>query len=99
MRRWILLLPLCALAGCQTWTQAQIDLTTQARRGVALVAKSDASRDKALAELADSVANQPAVQRVPWYNQSHVMRIFRWVTSRPPRVQTLATVLAGQTRP
>ena len=52
MRRWILLVSFCGLSGCQTWTQAQIDLVTQARRGVASVAKSDANRDKALAELA-----------------------------------------------
>jgi hypothetical protein len=49
-------------------------------------------------EIADGVANQPALQRVPWYNESHIKRIFRWVTSRPPRVQTIATVLEGQTR-
>jgi hypothetical protein len=53
---------------------------------------------QALAEIADVVTNQPVLQRVPWYNQSHVARILRWVTSRPPRVQTLATVLAGQAR-
>ena len=53
---------------------------------------------QALAELADTVTHQPALQRVPWYNQSHATRILRWVTSRPPRVQTLVMVLAGQTR-
>lgn len=53
---------------------------------------------EALAEIADTVALQPALQRVPWYNQSHATRILRWLTSRPPRVQTLVTVLAGQTR-
>jgi hypothetical protein len=53
---------------------------------------------QALAEIADAVTHQPALQREPWYTQSHVARILRWVTSRPPRVQTLATVLAGQNR-
>jgi hypothetical protein len=53
---------------------------------------------QALAELDDAVANQPALRRVPWYDQSHVTRILRWITSHPPRVQTIATVLAGQAR-
>ena len=51
---------------------------------------------QALAEIEDAVAHEPALQRVPWYNQSHATRILRWVTSRPPRVQTIATVLSGQ---
>ena len=51
---------------------------------------------QALAELAEGANHQPALRRVPWYNQSHATRIIRWVTSRPPRVQTLSTVLAGQ---
>jgi hypothetical protein len=51
MKRFFLLVPLCGLAGCQTWTQTQLNLVTQARRGVALVAASDASRDQAIDEL------------------------------------------------
>lgn len=50
-----------------------------------------------LTEIADAIANQPALRQVPWYDQSHLTRILRWATSRPPRVQTIATVLAGQT--
>jgi hypothetical protein len=53
---------------------------------------------QALKEISDSVTNQPVLLRVPWYNQSQVTRILRWITSRPPRVQTLVTVLAGQAR-
>jgi hypothetical protein len=55
-------------------------------------------RRQALAEIEDSLAHQPALQCVPWYGQSHAMRILRWITSRPPRVQTVATVLACQAR-
>lgn len=51
---------------------------------------------QALEEIADAVAHQPALRHVPWYDQTHLTRILRWLTSRPPRVQTLATVLAGQ---
>ena len=29
---------------------------------------------------------------VPWYNQSHLTRILRWIFGRPPRVQTMFAV-------
>lgn len=51
---------------------------------------------QALTELADAITHHPELRQVRWYNQSHMTRILRWVTSRPPRVQTLAAVLAGQ---
>ncbi|HEY6126135.1 MAG TPA: nucleotidyltransferase family protein, partial [Steroidobacteraceae bacterium] len=54
---------------------------------------------QAFSELADTVKNQPDLLRIAWYAQPHGMRILRWLTSRPPRVQTLLTVLAGQARP
>ena len=80
-----------ALPGYE-WSRTPLELLRYARSRLL-------PKRQALAELAETaVANQPALQRVPWYNQSHLTRILRWVTSRPPRVQTIATVLAGQTR-
>jgi hypothetical protein len=51
---------------------------------------------QAFNELADTVTQQPDLLCIPWYQQSHITRILRWVTSRPPRVQTMMTLLAGQ---
>ena len=48
----VLLVALSGLAGCATFTRAEIDLVTQARRGVELVAVHDDHRDRAVAELA-----------------------------------------------
>jgi hypothetical protein len=48
----ILLVALSGLAGCATFTHAELDLVTQARRGVELVAVHDDHRDRAVAELA-----------------------------------------------
>ena len=39
------------LCGCATYTRAEIDLVTQARRGVELVARQDDQRDRAMGEL------------------------------------------------
>ena len=41
-----------ATGGCATFTRAQMDLVTQARRGVTYVAQNDQDRDRAIAELA-----------------------------------------------
>jgi len=41
----------------------------------------------------------PHMQRIPWYQQSHAKRIVRWLTSRPPRVQTLMSVTAALNHP
>jgi hypothetical protein len=79
-----------ALPGYE-WSRTPLELLRYARSRLL-------PKRKALAELADSVKSLPALARVPWYNQSHVTRILRWATSRPPRVQTLVTVLAGQIR-
>ena len=79
-----------ALPGYE-WSRTPLEL-------VAIRAQSPAAETPGAGGIADAVTHQPALQRVPWYNQSHITRILRWVTSRPPRVQTLATVLAGQTR-
>jgi len=79
-----------ALPGYE-WSRTPLELARYARSRLL------PSR-QALAEIADAVIDQPALRLLPWYSQSHVTRILRWVTSRPPRVQTLATVLAGQIR-
>jgi len=49
-----LLTAACVFAGsgCAPFTQAQIDLVTQARRGVAMVAQHESQRDRTVAELA-----------------------------------------------
>lgn len=41
----------------------------------------------------------PHMQQIPWYQQSHAKRIARWLTSRPPRVQTLMSVTAALRQP
>jgi hypothetical protein len=77
-----------ALPGYE-WSRSPLELVRYARSRVL-------PERQALEEIADAFNHQPALQRVPWYNQSHARRILRWITSRPPRVQTLSTVLAGQ---
>jgi hypothetical protein len=77
-----------ALPGYE-WSRTPLELARYARSRLL-------PKRQALAELTDAIPHQPALGQVPWYNQSHVTRILRWVTSRPPRVQTIATVLAGQ---
>jgi hypothetical protein len=47
-----------------------------------------------LAVLDVAVEQQPQLKAVPWYQLSHRKRIMRWLVSRPPRVQTLTSVLA-----
>jgi hypothetical protein len=41
----------------------------------------------------------PHMQKIPWYQQSHAKRIVRFLTSRPPRVQTLMSVTAALRNP
>jgi hypothetical protein len=41
-----------ASSGCATFTRAEIDLVTQTRRGIALIAQHDVDRDRAVLELA-----------------------------------------------
>jgi hypothetical protein len=83
-------LSISALPGYE-WSRTPVELLRFARSRLL-------PKRQALAELADAFNSQPVLQRVPWYGQSHVTRVLRWVTSRPPRVQTLVTVLAGQSR-
>ena len=47
-----LLVALPASAGCAKWTQTQIALVDQARKGVSFVAQNDTDRDHATAQLA-----------------------------------------------
>jgi hypothetical protein len=78
-----------ALPGYE-WSRTPVELLRYARSRLV-------PERKALAEIADAINHHPELRRVPWYDQSHLTRILRWLTSRPPRVQTMAAVLAGQT--
>jgi hypothetical protein len=49
----------------------------------------------ALAELEMGLRAQPLLGSLPWYGISHGRRILRWLFSRPPRVQTLMSVVAA----
>ncbi|HEX6998501.1 MAG TPA: nucleotidyltransferase family protein [Gammaproteobacteria bacterium] len=49
----------------------------------------------ARAELERTVAARPELARLPWYDVSQIERIARWLWSRPPRVQTIASVAAA----
>ena len=51
----------------------------------------------ALAAIDVAVEQQPQLKAVPWYQLSHGKRIMRWLLSRPPRVQTLTSVIATLT--
>jgi len=48
-----------------------------------------------LAELEIARQAQPQLDAVPWYGVSHGRRIVRWLFSRPPRVQTIVSVMAA----
>ena len=48
-----------------------------------------------LTELQFALADQPQLAQVPWYGLAHGRRILRWLFSRPPRVQTMVSVLAA----
>jgi hypothetical protein len=49
----------------------------------------------ALDELSGGVREQPHLVTIPWYTRSHPVRIMKWVFGRPPRVQTMSSVLAA----
>jgi hypothetical protein len=51
-RAVVLALAITAASGCTTFTRAEMDLATQARRGIELVSEHDDQRDRAVAELA-----------------------------------------------
>ena len=48
-----------------------------------------------LAELEVARRAEPQLDAVPWYGVSHGRRILRWLFSRPPRVQTIVSVIAA----
>ena len=48
----VIVLGLSVLAGCSALNDAQLNLTTQARHGLVLIAQADEQRDAAIAELA-----------------------------------------------
>jgi hypothetical protein len=47
----------------------------------------------ALGELEVVEKAMPALSTIPWYGQRHATRIVRWLFTRPPRVQTMRSVL------
>jgi hypothetical protein len=47
----------------------------------------------ALSELESTEKMMPALRTIPWYCQHHAIRIVRWLFTRPPRVQTMRTVV------
>ena len=49
----------------------------------------------ALGEIRDSVQSTPALNRLPWYQLGQGQRISRWLLGRPPRVQTMTSVMAA----
>lgn len=50
---------------------------------------------EALGQLRLTVQRHSWAKEIPWYGQSHLTRIARWLVSRPPRVQTLYSVRAA----
>ena len=50
---------------------------------------------EALGQLRLTAQRHSWAREIPWYGQSHLTRIVRWLFSRPPRVQTLYTVRAA----
>lgn len=53
-----------------------------------------------LVRLKELSVSSPPATGVPWYGLSHASRIVRWLTSRPPRVQTMHSLkLAMAYRP
>jgi len=82
-------LRIAALPGYE-WSRNPLELMRFARSRI--LPQSQSTK-----ELADGINHQPDLLRIPWYQQSHAKRIVRWLVSRPPRVQTMATLLAGQT--
>jgi hypothetical protein len=47
----------------------------------------------ALGELDSAQKVMPGLRTIPWYGQRHLTRIIRWLFTRPPRVQTMRSVL------
>jgi hypothetical protein len=50
-------------------------------------------RREALDELDKALRSMPTLDTVPWYGENHLTRVLRWISSRPPRVQTVRALL------
>ncbi len=70
------------------WSRTPLDVVQLVRARVAPTRRS-------FAELALARRAQPLLDDVPWYGISQGGRILRWLFSRPPRVQTIASVRAA----
>lgn len=70
------------------WSRTPLEVVRLAR---SRVLPSRAS----LRELEVARRAEPQLDAVPWYGSSHGRRIVRWLFSRPPRVQTMVSVLAA----
>jgi hypothetical protein len=76
-----------ALPGLE-WSRSPLD-------AVRLLASRVAPSRRSLAQIEAAMRDQPQLERVPWYGVSHGSRMFRWLFSRPPRVQTIVSVRAA----
>jgi hypothetical protein len=70
------------------WSRTPIEIVRLARSRVLPSRVS-------LAELEVARRAEPQLDAVPWYGVSHGRRILRWLFSRPPRVQTIVSVIAA----
>lgn len=50
-------------------------------------------------ELQRFASHHPGASKIPWYGISQGARILRWMSSKPPRVQTLLSVRAALAQP
>jgi putative nucleotidyltransferase-like protein len=68
------------------WARAPLEALRYARSRIA-------PSKAALGEIGDSLKSLPHLHAVPWYGQRHATRIVRWLFTRPPRVQTMSSVM------
>ena len=64
-----------------------------AREAVGFMRSRLFPRRDALDELGFALDAMPVLRTVRWYGENHFQRVLRWTFSRPPRVQTLCSVL------
>jgi hypothetical protein len=70
-----------------TWSRTPLDALRYVR------SRTVPSRAQ-IATLHHALRAQPHLNRVPWYGMTHGARIVRWLFSRPPRVQTISSIMA-----
>jgi hypothetical protein len=76
-----------ALPGME-WSRTPLELLRYVRRR--------ALPDRVVyAELAHWQESLPQLQTFSWYRQRHLTRILRWLFTRPPRVETISSVMAA----